>query len=536
MLLGGRRGQKQANGDVEAVDAAIEAKRRSIESLTAENAKLRLEQEAMSMRASEGEAVGRRPESQDDVEASPMSTKKRRKKKMNASFGGGSKRKFATFYNAASRCALSVGSDGWLRCERDGIEEVDSLSGIFEVRPSSAEPGAIRLTSAATGKVLEMIPPGEDEAWVLAAARDDDEAAKASSRCAFIFEEDGHLRNVATGGLVTVMRLEKPGQPTLTRSKQNRPRTAEVRGHGNKPHQKSPGTPSPFSTFETRWLSDDAVADAKTRQRDFDAAERDRLAKEEEVFSKTQRNAWAETTEKRVIAYGLYGSDPKYTRGAIRNSELVNTIFPGWTARFYCRGDVPPAIIDELRKNGAEIVDMGNGGGGSIAGMFWRFLVADDPTVDRFIVRDSDSRLNPRERAAVDDWITSGKSVHSIRDHPNHDRPLNGGLWGGTKHCVPNIKQKIQQFHNKQTYGGDLVFLNNVVWPLVKDDQISHDAYTCFKYPNSHPFPTKRPPNYQHVGQVFSANDEPRLGDINGFMRGREIPQKCRKHPDWRFG
>ena len=39
---------------------------------------------------------------------------------------------------------------------------------------------------------------------------------------------------------------------------------------------------------------------------------------------------------------------------------------------------------------------------GGIAGMFWRFLVADDPTVDRFIIRDSDSRLNARERFAVE--------------------------------------------------------------------------------------------------------------------------------------
>ena len=44
---------------------------------------------------------------------------------------------------------------------------------------------------------------------------------------------------------------------------------------------------------------------------------------------------------------------------------------------------------------------------GAIAGMFWRFLVADDPSVDRFIVRDSDSRLNARDAFAVVDWIRS---------------------------------------------------------------------------------------------------------------------------------
>jgi len=37
------------------------------------------------------------------------------------------------------------------------------------------------------------------------------------------------------------------------------------------------------------------------------------------------------SSEKRVISYGLYGSNPKYTQGAIRNAELVDTYFPGET-------------------------------------------------------------------------------------------------------------------------------------------------------------------------------------------------------------
>jgi len=68
--------------------------------------------------------------------------------------------------------------------------------------------------------------------------------------------------------------------------------------------------------------------------------------------------------------------------------------------------------------------------------MFWRFLVADDNSVDRYMIRDSDSRLNDREKHTVDEWIESGYSVHSIRDHPNHNRPLNGGMWGGVKGSV----------------------------------------------------------------------------------------------------
>jgi len=43
---------------------------------------------------------------------------------------------------------------------------------------------------------------------------------------------------------------------------------------------------------------------------------------------------------------------------------------------------VPESVVQELKANKAEVV-MINHIKGWIAGMFWRFLVADDPTVDR---------------------------------------------------------------------------------------------------------------------------------------------------------
>ena len=67
-------------------------------------------------------------------------------------------------------------------------------------------------------------------------------------------------------------------------------------------------------------------------------------------------------------------------------------------------------------------------------------------------------------------------------------------------------------------------------------DQMAHDAYTCRKYPNSKPFPTKRPDNYQHVGQVFDARDRSRQRDINGYMRGRKVPRQCRAREEWWYG
>ena len=57
-----------------------------------------------------------------------------------------------------------------------------------------------------------------------------------------------------------------------------------------------------------------------------------------------------------------------------------------------------------------------------VAPMLWRFLVADNTSIDYFIVRDVDSRLNVRESFAVQDWITNHKeaSIHCMRDHPSH--------------------------------------------------------------------------------------------------------------------
>ena len=96
---------------------------------------------------------------------------------------------------------------------------------------------------------------------------------------------------------------------------------------------------------------------------------------------------------------------------------------------------MPKNIIDSLRNLNAEIVHI-DSIHGSTAGMFWRFMVADDPSVDRFIVRDTDSRLNARDRFAVEEWVRSNVSTHSIRDHPGHNYPLSGGLWGSTRGAI----------------------------------------------------------------------------------------------------
>ena len=107
--------------------------------------------------------------------------------------------------------------------------------------------------------------------------------------------------------------------------------------------------------------------------------------------------------ENRVISMALYGSNPRYTKGAVENAKLIRRIFPGWKLRIYLASKdypatllVPRRIIDKLQHLNVDLFFI-NSSVGILEPRMWRFLVANDNTVDRFIIRDADSRLIPRE-------------------------------------------------------------------------------------------------------------------------------------------
>ena len=131
---------------------------------------------------------------------------------------------------------------------------------------------------------------------------------------------------------------------------------------------------------------------------------------------------------KKIISFSLWGDNPTYTIGAIKQSELAKKHYPGWICRFYVADCVPEDIINIIRvQDNTEIVNMGQG---DWTAMFWRFYPASEPDVDVMISRDTDSRLNSRESNAVHEWLNSGKAFHIMRDHPQHGIEILGGMWG----------------------------------------------------------------------------------------------------------
>lgn len=202
---------------------------------------------------------------------------------------------------------------------------------------------------------------------------------------------------------------------------------------------------------------------------------------------------------KKIVSFSLWGSSPKYCIGAIRNAELMESVYPGWVARFYCGDSVPRTVIEELRSTGSEIVEMNVPG--DWTGMFWRFEAISDHDVDVMISRDTDSRIGAREAAAVNEWLKSGKHFHIMRDHPAHNTEILGGMWGARKPILQDMKQLIDGYVKQSYWQIDQQFLRNVVWPRVVNDSCVHDPFF-----QRVPFPVSRN-GLEFVGQVWDENE-----------------------------
>jgi hypothetical protein len=141
-------------------------------------------------------------------------------------------------------------------------------------------------------------------------------------------------------------------------------------------------------------------------------------------------------------------------------------------------GAMDAELAAELDRRGVELVDMSSSP--LTNKMTWRFTAASDPTVGRFLSRDLDSRLSFREKAAVDEWVASGKAFHVMRDHPEHATfAMSGGMWGATGEAIPHIKALLQSSVQSGAYLGDMDFLTQHVWPLTMENVVQHDAFSC---------------------------------------------------------
>ncbi len=187
--------------------------------------------------------------------------------------------------------------------------------------------------------------------------------------------------------------------------------------------------------------------------------------------------------ERNVISFSLYGQDERYIRTAILNVRAARFIYLGWKCRFYVDESVPAPIIQALGSEGALVLRI-NGLAANPYGTFWRFLVADDPAVDRYVVRDADSVVNVREYVAVQEWIDSGRHFHVMRDSYDHDELILAGMWGGVRDALPPVGPWAQRYLAARTdlpgRTADQEFLRDQLWPTIRASVMTHDSLFAF--------------------------------------------------------
>jgi len=128
-----------------------------------------------------------------------------------------------------------------------------------------------------------------------------------------------------------------------------------------------------------------------------------------------------------------------------------------------------------------------------------RFFDLLEKTIDYVIFRDCDSRLNYKEKIAVDEWIESGKNFHLMYDHKQHKAIVLAGMWGAKGRIIKNFKELMNKYFNKydkyykfnRSY--DQIFLKDIIWPMfICKSYIAHgDPKKCNYHINKGIYITK---------------------------------------------
>lgn len=212
--------------------------------------------------------------------------------------------------------------------------------------------------------------------------------------------------------------------------------------------------------------------------------------------------------KKKVIAFSIWGSNLDYTVGAVKNQKLAEELYPGWHSVFYIHPNVDKSIIEQLRGRKDSSVLLLDDKPISSDLMFLRLLplLADD--VDVLICRDSDSRLNTKEAFAVDEWLSSQKQFHCMRDHDFHSfPPVLGGMCGFKLNGSVNpkwIHTHINRFRSGN-YGDDQRGLQDL-YTAFPSKFLEHDDSRRF---NGVPFPFKGEFKYgSFIGQRITWKDK----------------------------
>lgn len=209
-----------------------------------------------------------------------------------------------------------------------------------------------------------------------------------------------------------------------------------------------------------------------------------------------------DSSKTRIIAFSLYGSDPRYVANLDKVLDSYQEFLPDWKHRVYVAADISLATLKRLTDKGCEVFIMQQTG---IDARYscWRFLAIEDSNAEAVIIRDLDSVATAREKLMVEQWIDSDKKFHIIRDHMNHNTRIMAGMWGVKQNNL-DIKKERRKFLLTNNYGTDQVFLERIIYPLIKHDVMIHDSFP--RFPDEAAIVIPLSAGESHIGEI--ATDE----------------------------
>ena len=216
--------------------------------------------------------------------------------------------------------------------------------------------------------------------------------------------------------------------------------------------------------------------------------------------------------KRRILSFCLFGTKAIYCVGAVQNARLAKELFPEWACVFYCAGDVPAETLSALTAAGAEARLVSARCRGRQLALL-RFLPCGDAGVDAVCARDADSRLNPRDAAAVASWLDGGRRFHILHERGHDTDAILGGMWGarsldGKQPPLPDVYRKMAAFVNTASsaaYGDDMAFLAEHVKPLCTPANVAHHSGASGFFLKGLPFrPFPDTPYRGFVGQPIN--------------------------------
>jgi GR25 family glycosyltransferase involved in LPS biosynthesis len=185
---------------------------------------------------------------------------------------------------------------------------------------------------------------------------------------------------------------------------------------------------------------------------------------------------------KKVISFVIWNDIPRYNVGLLRNLKLAKKFYPDFISYIYVHyPSVNKKLFQTIENefSNIKIIKKFDEKIRMKRFMLFRLEPYLEEDVDILLSRDIDTKIQPKEVLAVYDWINSNRSLHIMRDHPQHFPRILGGMFGIRCRQIPKLDliNEIESFYEKNgEYVDDQEFLNIFLYQKIKPyDRMIHD-------------------------------------------------------------